>query len=122
MSITTISSIRYMTFGFCNKQRMQSVELNLNMLIVENSNLINALDIDVNQPLMRKCFFSMKKLNLIDDKDNEGNNTQSIYDSNENDNIYLLFFPLNTSVLWTVVVSISSRFLEMEKWYTFLRH
>ena len=54
MCLTTVSYLRYMIFEFYIKQSMQMVELKKNMIIDENSHLINVLDKSVNQPYSRK--------------------------------------------------------------------
>ena len=52
--ITTVSSIRYMTYEFFVERPMQMVELILKMRIVENPHLRNALDRSDNHPLVTK--------------------------------------------------------------------
>ena len=43
-----------MAYEYYNKQPMEMVALNLNMIIDNNPHLINALDRSVNHPLMGK--------------------------------------------------------------------
>ena len=45
---------KYMAYEYYNKQPMEMVALNLNMIIDNNPHLINALDRSVNHPLMGK--------------------------------------------------------------------
>ena len=54
MNLRTVSNKRDMSYGCYIEQRMQMVELKLNMIIDENPQLINALDRIVNHPLVRK--------------------------------------------------------------------
>ena len=54
MNITTSSHEIYMTYECYNKQPMQMVQLNLNMIISKGPHLIKALDRSNNHPLIRK--------------------------------------------------------------------
>ena len=66
MCLTTVSSIRYMTYKLYDQRQLLMVELRLNMIIEGNPYLINALDRTVNHHLIRgysyminlKSFFS----------------------------------------------------------------
>ena len=53
MCLTTVSSIRYMTYKLYDQRQMLMVELRLNMIIEGNPYLINALDRSANHHLIR---------------------------------------------------------------------
>ena len=54
MNITTTGKKRYMSYEFKIKQPMQTVKLNVNMILDGNPYLINSLDRSFNHPLIRK--------------------------------------------------------------------
>ena len=56
MIIQTISDSRNMTYKYYLNQPMSMCERKINMFIAENPQLINSLDPNANQPLIRKHF------------------------------------------------------------------
>ena len=60
MCLTTVSSIRYMTYKLYDQKQMLMVELRLNMIIEGYPYLINALEGSVSHHLFRENSYMIK--------------------------------------------------------------